>query len=67
VDIGAGSGLEFTLTANVAPGPESPVSNTASVTRPDGVLEPVLSDNQSTDTDPIRMFVDGFEVACGGE
>ena len=67
VDIAAGSGLHFELTVDVALGPEIPVSNTATVTRPDGVLEDLLSDNTSTDTDPIRMFVDGFEVACGGE
>lgn len=67
VDIGAASGLQFELTASVATGPEIPVSNSASVTRPDGVLEDVLSDNLSTDTDPIRMYVDGFETACGGE
>jgi len=67
VDIAAGSGLQFELTASVALGPEVPISNSASVTRPAGDQETVLSDNLSTDTDPIRMYVDGFEVACGGE
>lgn len=61
VDLPAGASAQFTLTAEVAALPETPVSNIASVTPPAGVTDPNLSNNVASDGPDIRgIFRAGF-------
>jgi len=62
VDLPAGASVRFTLTAQVAALPETPISNIASVTAPSPIDDPTLSNNVASDGPDLRgVFRDGFE------
>ncbi len=54
VDLPVGASAQFTLIAEVAALPETPISNIASVTPPAGVTDPNLSNNVASDGPDIR-------------
>jgi hypothetical protein len=63
VDLPNGATVVFSITANVPlPLPNS-IANTATVTAPTGVTDPVPGNNTSTVNDVILIFADGFESA----
>ena len=53
-----GGSTSFQLTLNVAPGLTGSLSNTATVTPPAGVTDPVSGDNSATDTDTLTPQAD---------
>ncbi|MCB1634656.1 MAG: Ig-like domain repeat protein, partial [Xanthomonadales bacterium] len=53
----------FNLLVDVPATPETEVTNTATVTVPSGMTDPVPGNNSSSDTDPIGVFCDGVEDA----
>ncbi|MCB1608500.1 MAG: DUF11 domain-containing protein [Xanthomonadales bacterium] len=61
VSLPNGSSVVFNLSVNVQRSPELSVSNTATVTLPTGLTDPVPGNNSSTDTDPIGIYCDGLE------
>ncbi|GMU44034.1 MAG: CSLREA domain-containing protein [Xanthomonadales bacterium] len=61
VSIGSASSVTFELTATAQAGPEQVVTNTATVASPANAPDPDLSNNTSTDSDPMGYFADGFE------
>ncbi|HWS28148.1 MAG TPA: hypothetical protein VN259_16425, partial [Xanthomonadales bacterium] len=61
VSLAAGSSVSFALTATAQATPEQIVSNRATVTPPANAPDPVIENNESTDTDPIGVFGEGFE------
>lgn len=63
LDLPAGSSVTITVTVPVLPEAESGVSNTVSLTLPNGVGDPNLSNNTATDSDGSGLFGDGFETA----
>lgn len=62
VSLAAGSSVSFALTATAQAAPEQIVSNRATVTPPPNAPDPVSANNESTDTDPIGIFGEGFET-----
>ena len=62
VSLPAGSSVSFALTATAQAAPEQIVSNRATVTPPPNAPDPVSANNESTDTDPIGIFGEGFET-----
>ena len=62
VDIAGQSTVTFLLTATIAAQPEAPVSGTATITTPNSVDDPIVSNNSATDgPDGVGIFADGFE------
>jgi len=62
VNLPVGASVRFTLTALVAPLPETPVSNVTSVTPPSPIVDPNLNNNVASDGPDVRgVFRDGFE------
>lgn len=62
VTLPPGAGVSFLLTTSVAPLPELPVGNTASVAVPNDVADPVPANNAATDGPDARvLFRAGFE------
>ncbi len=61
VTIPAGGSVTYTLTVTVNEPEGGFVSNSATVASPPGLPDPVFSNNSSTDTDAVGLFVDGFE------
>lgn len=61
LDLAAGSSVTITLTVPVLPEAESGVSNTVSLTLPNGVGDPNPANNTATDSDRSGLFGDGFE------
>lgn len=62
VSLASGASLRFVLSADVQLAPELLVSNTASITAPSGVIDPVLGNNSSTDSDHIGVYCDSMEA-----
>ena len=62
VSLNAGATVTFTLTATVQLSPEQIVTNRATVTAPQNAPDPNLVNNESSDTDLIGVFGDGFEA-----
>lgn len=63
VDLPNGATVVFSITANVPLPLPNAIANTATVTAPSGVTDPVSGNNTSTVNDVILIFRDGFEVA----
>lgn len=62
VDLAGQSSVSFLLTATIAAQPEAPVSGTATITPPNSVDDPVVSNNAATDgPDAVGIYADGFE------
>ncbi|MGE4070911.1 MAG: FG-GAP-like repeat-containing protein [Lysobacterales bacterium] len=61
VNLPSGSSLTFLLTVTAQANPEQIVTNRATVTPPGNSTDPVLGNNESSDTDPIGVFGDGLE------
>lgn len=61
IDLPEGSSVQFVLDAVLLDTLYDPITNTASVTAPPGVLELVPSNNSDSDTDLVGLFVDGLE------
>jgi uncharacterized repeat protein (TIGR01451 family) len=61
VDLGAFGQVTFELVVQVSGSEAGQVANTATATLPTGVDDANPADNQSTDRDPIGLFIDGFE------
>ena len=62
VDLPVNSSVQFQISAVIAPLPEEPVFNLASVAVPAQMLDPNLSNNVATDGPDVRgVFRDGFE------
>jgi hypothetical protein len=61
LDLAAGGSVTITLTVPVLPEAESGVSNTVSLTLPNGVGDPNAANNTATDSDSSGLFGDGFE------
>lgn len=62
VDLPVNSSVTFVLTATAQSNPEAQVTNTATVATPNGVADPIPSNNSSSDTDPVGLFGDGLET-----
>lgn len=62
VSLPGGSSVSFVLTVTAQVSPEQIVSNRATVTPPANAPDPVTTNNESTDTDPIGIFGEGFET-----
>ena len=62
VSLNAGTSVVFTLTATAQLTPEQIVTTTATVTAPVNASDPNLSNNSSSDSDPIGVFGDGLET-----
>jgi CSLREA domain-containing protein/uncharacterized repeat protein (TIGR01451 family) len=62
VNLPVGGSVTFVLTVTAQLDPETVVTNTATVATPNGVADPIPSNNSSSDTDPIGLFGDGFET-----
>jgi len=61
VNMPSGSSVTFLLTVTAQADPEQVVTNRATVTPPINAPDPVLGNNESSDTDPIGLFGDGLE------
>jgi uncharacterized repeat protein (TIGR01451 family) len=61
VNMPSGSSVTFLLTVTAQANPEQVVTNRATVTPPVNAPDPVLGNNESSDTDPIGLFGDGLE------
>ena len=62
VDLPANSSARFVFSALPNSGPETPISNAASVTPPAGLNDPNLNNNIASDGPDMRgVFRDGFE------
>ena len=61
VDLPEGTSVIFTLDAELLDTENDPITNTASVTAPVGVLELVPANNVDSDTDLVGLFADGME------
>lgn len=62
VSMASGASVTFNLSVAVQANPEQLVSNRATVTAPANAPDPNLSNNESTDTDPIGVFGEGLET-----
>lgn len=58
VSIAAGGTVTYTVTAQVDPAATGSLSNTATVTAPAGVPDPVTGNDTATDTDPLTPTAD---------
>jgi hypothetical protein len=68
VDLPAGAGMTFTLTAPVLAPEGVDVVNTVTATLPSGVDDENPSNNSATDSDPVAVFAADFEFAgCGAD
>lgn len=63
VDLPNGATVVFSITATVPPPLPNAIVNTATVTAPTGVTDPVPGNDSSTVNDVILIFADGFESA----
>lgn len=61
VDLPNGATVVFSITANVPLPLPNAIANTATVTAPAGITDPVPANNTSTVNDVILIFADGFE------
>lgn len=62
VDLPANATVQILLSALPAPGPDLPLSNTATVTAPTGISDSNPANNSATDGPDVRgMFRNGFE------
>jgi len=62
VDLPAGASLMYEFTATVTAVEGDSVSNTATITLAAGQTDINPADNSATDTDPVGLFIDGFET-----
>jgi hypothetical protein len=62
VDLPAGASLLYEFTATVTAVEGESVSNTATITLAAGQTDINPADNSATDTDPVGLFIDGFET-----
>ncbi|NKI36206.1 hypothetical protein HFP89_13635 [Wenzhouxiangella sp. XN79A] len=62
VDLPAGAGLLYELTATVTATEGQIVTNTATVTLAAGQTDIDPGNNSATDADPVGLFADGFEI-----
>ena len=62
VDLPAGASLLYEFTATVTATEPGSVSNTATITLAAGQTDANPADNSATDTDPVGLFIDGFEL-----
>ncbi|NKI34838.1 DUF11 domain-containing protein, partial [Wenzhouxiangella sp. XN79A] len=62
VDLPAGASLVYEFTATVTATEPGSVSNTATITLAAGQTDINPADNSATDTDPVGLFIDGFET-----
>ncbi len=61
VNLPEGTSVTYTLDATLLDDLNDPITNTASVTTPGGVLELVPANNTDSDTDLVGLFADGME------
>jgi len=62
VDLPANASVQILLSALPAPGPDLPLSNTATVTPPAGISDGNPANNSATDGPDVRgLFRNGFE------
>ncbi|NKI33856.1 cadherin-like domain-containing protein [Wenzhouxiangella sp. XN79A] len=61
VNLPEGTSVTFTLDAELLDDLNDPITNTASVTAPAGVLELAPTNNSDSDTDLVGLFADGME------
>ena len=61
VTLPSGGSLAYTLTGTVPVNAVDPITNTASVTAPAGLVELAPADNSDSDTDLVALFADGLE------
>ena len=61
VNLPEGTSVTFTLDAMLLDDLNDPITNTASVTTPAGVLELAPANNSDSDTDLVGLFADGME------
>jgi hypothetical protein len=66
IDLPVGATVVYSISGNVALPLPASITNTATVTAPTGVTDPVSSNNTSTVVDVILIFADGFEAAGAG-
>ena len=66
VDLGNSGRAIFELTTTVVGSEPEIVTNTVTVSLPSGTPDADPSNNQSTDSDPIGLFLDGFEGSSTG-
>jgi hypothetical protein len=66
VDLPVGATVVYSISGNVALPLPASITNTATVTAPTGVTDPVTGNNSSTVVDVILIFADGFETAGTG-
>ena len=57
----SGDSVTFTLTGTLQDTTNEPITNTASVALPEGVVEIDPNNNSDSDTDAVGLFVDSFE------
>ena len=62
VSLPAGSNVRFALSASVQANPEQIVVNRATFTLPANAPDPVSTNDESTDTDLMGLYGDGFEI-----
>ncbi len=63
VDMPAGSGVVYVLTADVVAGESDVVVNTAEVIPPEIPVDRNLDNNLATDSDPVALYFDSFEAS----
>ncbi|MEM1080695.1 MAG: Ig-like domain-containing protein [Pseudomonadota bacterium] len=61
VDLAEGSSVTYTLDATLLDSINEPITNTANVIRPDGIVELNPFNNEDSDTDVVSLFADGME------
>lgn len=62
IDFAPNAGVAFLVTATVVATPEAPVSNTAIITPPAHIDDPVVTNDEATDgPDAVGVFADGFD------
>src|SRR5437763_16965254 len=63
-----GSVIVYTATGTIDPSaPSGTLSDTATVSVPNGVTDPVLTNNSATDSDPIVLSADLKVTVTGGQ
>jgi hypothetical protein len=65
VDLANGTSVVFAITANLPASPPGPITNTATVTVPNGTTDPNTANNSDTVTDTLELFANGFEPVAG--
>ncbi len=73
VDLPAGGSVTFTVTGTLGAGVTGTLSNTATISAPDGVIDPAARNNSATDTDTLTpqanlgvTLTDGVAIALPG-